>query len=197
MYQRAPCVFLDGMRRAVVLLVGVVALLAGTTSAASAQVGDEGPGLTMRLTSTTVCVKPDFPAAGRYRINQAVANWNAGQSSVRLYVGDVPGCSEVLVHRYYSKTDDRCGYADYSRLWAGVTQVDGTWQYGGADVYLNDACVLLGCGGKYLTTHELGHALGLGHTRDETSIMSYDYNCKAHHGAIGLSDARALGNLYG
>lgn len=182
-------------------ILAAIALGLGLVFVAPAAQAEE-PWPTMRLTSNTVCVLPDFPVTGSgWRIHKAVANWNAAQPYVQMTTTVTPGCSEVAVHRYTLAGDDRCAYVDYTRHWAeATTTVDGVTLYPAADLFINTACgVTSRCASKVIMEHELGHALGLGHTHgDRSSVMAEhaNYDCPKYRGVVGPADVAAVAGLY-
>ena len=152
------------------------------------------------LSSRVVCVRPDFPVLGSgWKVQAAVAAWNAAQGTIRLTMTPEPGCAEVLVHRYYSTNDGRCGYTSWSRvpLWI----VGDKLLAPGLDIYLNDACMSPGHQGQLFgrrtVAHELGHAMGLPHYESCRSVMSvtvwYPLN---RWPLVAPIDARHLTALY-
>lgn len=173
------------------IIVGATALVAvSIASPASA----EEPWPLMHLANTVPCVRADFTITGSgWRIQQAVAIWNAAQPFIQFRMAYNEACNDVIVHRYYKADDDRCGYASYDRLWATARYgQSGVVLYDGADVYLNDWCIM--AGSTYpIIQHELGHVMGLGHSHSTRSVMSTAYR---YEGSIFPVDVTALAVLY-
>lgn len=167
-------------------------------TAAPAQASTDEGWPTVRNPSAEVCVHADFPEVGSgWRLHAAIRYWNEAQSAVHLSGSITPGCSLVTVHRYDGAMD-RCGYASIEASDRG----DGVFITSAVSVNLNDNCrgavqPFTKRWSKYIVTHELGHALGLGHTFDEPqSIMCYCNDWPTYRGRPGPDDAARVTALY-
>lgn len=162
------------MRLITALLTAVLAVFVlGSPAQATDDVVNDTP---PRLAEPVMCVHPDFPVLGSgWKVQAAVRAWNDAQSIIRLTTALEPGCATVYVHRY-SAYDGRCAFTEWDRVWyQGHYAPDGKgWMVEGADIYLNDLCVVgfTKWFSRWTVAHELGHAMGLVHNTSPRSAMS-------------------------
>jgi hypothetical protein len=116
------------------------------------------------------------PAAVEARVEDALAYWNSVVAPQGVSLTEVPAGSGAADFRIHLSPTSVLGGAADGVL--GVTTADGTitlvtgWNW-----YTGSAPAQIGANQydfETIVTHELGHALGLGHSTDATSVM-YPY----------------------
>lgn len=146
----------------------------------------------------TVCIAAD--RGGDFRIRAAIQAWNDTGTPVRLVRGITAGCTETMEIRLVSLS--ACPSGPCGGFGSGVgervySETYDRWAYRHGYVGLVDTGTRPEpCYALSLTTHEIGHALGLQHTTNRRSIMNPDYNHDRLCGAIGSVDVAALTALY-
>lgn len=104
--------------------------------------------------------------SAKYPVNQVVYEWNKAVGVNSYYIWkDCPNFSVHCVHVYEQTIPE---------TWYGVTKFPSGWDawghnYGGVHVILNNNMIKEAAQARKTTCHELGHALGLDHTRTENS----------------------------
>jgi hypothetical protein len=184
-------------KRIAAAAVAALTVLVGI-GAAPAHADDESPTPPL-LPSRVLCVHPTFTVTGSgWKIQKAVELWNQAQGTVRLTTVDEPGCDVYYVHRY-SADDGWCGYTAWDRTWGqGHFDDAGSWVVSGGDIYLNDLCVLAlpRYATRRIVAHELGHAMGLPHSGDPSSVMDVTAVHDRSQPLVAAVDVKDLAALY-
>lgn len=141
--------------------------------------------------TATVYVKATNPLI-RSAVNSAISNWNNTGSFTFVPTND-PANANIVVQEDYNPTTSADGvtYTKINRLSNEFT--------GQQNVYLNDFYLLNPDAGYtqesrvHAATHELGHAIGLGHNPVEKSSIMYPSNTGT---PIQINDVRAVNAIY-
>lgn len=181
------------MRRALAVLVGVVALMLPVPAHA------ENP--RWHMASPVACLRPDFPVTGSgWKVQRAGTEWNNAQSVVRVVFSE-PGCTFIGVHTYWNKDDGYCAYTTWvNGTFTAPATPDGAWVYTRADIWLNNYCrvvfKLSAWQTRVVVVHELGHSFGLPHLSHKGSVMQPGLDLYRRDTIIKTSDVAALAALY-
>jgi len=175
------------------VLVGVVGLAAliSSTGLSSAEFwGNSWPYSNSSVLTLNVANTMDTSQPYGYEMDQAMTDW-ANTSTPVLTQKVCYGCGQVITARGYSDSWDIAGYTTiYSQAGSSIPAGDcadpcsGSGQYGNATIEINRDGYCSGPS-KYLTNypdsnyscfnkvtnHELGHAIGLGHTGSCYAVM--------------------------
>jgi hypothetical protein len=149
-------------------------------------------------------------------VRAALAAWSAGNTSLRLAAGAPPqpfpfegcdGTNRVLFNDPFDEIDPpadcrgvlgiggycysgdtrRVNGVDFNRIELGKVVIGDGW--GGCPFW--DACGL-----AEVATHELGHAIGLGHSLDADATMAATARFDGRCAALGSDDIAAVESLY-
>lgn len=178
------------------IMAALAVMATGLGIMPQAQADDPWP--LYRHPTNEVCVIADFAETGSgWGLHASIRDWNNAQSVVHLSAHVTPGCSRVNVHLYTNGDGYACGITQMG----GVQSSNGVFIIDHADVYLNNARICrpypLKRWRKYVMAHELGHAMGLGHTfGDQSSVMCYCNDWYGNKGRPGPNDVATLVGLY-
>lgn len=135
-----------------------------------------------RMADASICIQKSTPLKG-WRLRKAIASWNnVGIVSISYsHRCDTtkPYINVVAAPSLDYRGQQVGGYANNFNM--GDTAPDGTVLVTHSEIHLNNGMLAQGdrlgkkCWGWYVTAHEIGHSLGIGHTNDATSVMSYDF----------------------
>jgi hypothetical protein len=163
-------------------VLGVVLVLFLIPSTAHADTPKADNWEKARFETSFVCVQKVGSLKG-WRLNKAIKSWNSTGLVQMYYSPRCPVGSTVTVHGVPTLPDrNEVAVAGMGGPTSYLYKSGDTWVYSTAAVWLNHSA-LAGqpnfykkCNGWQITTHELGHALGLDHIDDLRSIMSYDFD---------------------